>query len=352
MAKDAKVLKEASLSISKFSQQALWQEALQVLAELPADMADVPVTNAALTACGRASQRLKVCDLLQTIKKRSLQPSIITFGSAISALQYSDEWEPHWGPKKPWQMGLGFFDEIRQVGLETNVFVCSSLLSKTDWRSSIALFHDMKQLSVSSNLVTFGALISACERQQEWLHALELKDVLIRRNFENNLHTVCTAMSACEKGWQISLSLLRTLQGPLTRLKPNAFACSAVVRACARSPKGWARALYLFFELEQSKVQANAVALGTAIAACEAAGQWEIALQLMVAHEEILDLACLNCGISSCERGSRWQHALVLFAKAQLPNDSTYSAAMLACRKANQWQVALSLWTERREAWP
>ena len=46
------------------------------------------------------------------------RPSIITFGSAISALQYSDEWEPHWGPKKPWQMGLGFFDEIRQVGLE------------------------------------------------------------------------------------------------------------------------------------------------------------------------------------------------------------------------------------------
>ena len=27
-------------------------------------------------------------------------------------------------------------------------------------------------------------------------------------------------------------------------------------------------------------------------------------------------------------------------------------AAMLACRKANQWQRALSLWTERRETWP
>lgn len=214
MVKDVKVLKEASLSISKFSQRALWQEALQVLAELPADIADVPVINAALTACGRASQRLKVYDLLQTIKKRSLQPSIITFGSVISALQYSDEWEPQWETKKPWQMGLDLFDEIRQVGLETNVFVCSSLLSKTaDWRSSIALFHDMKQLSVSSNLVTFGALISACERRQEWLHALELKDILIRRNLENNLHTVCTALSACEKGWEISVSLLRTLRG-------------------------------------------------------------------------------------------------------------------------------------------
>ena len=65
----AVAVQEASLSISKFSQQALWQEALQVLAELPADMADVPVINAALTACGRASQRLKVCDLLQTIKR-------------------------------------------------------------------------------------------------------------------------------------------------------------------------------------------------------------------------------------------------------------------------------------------
>eukprot|EP00435_Cladocopium_sp_Y103_P035225 s2362_g9.t1 len=167
----------------------------EVLAELPADIADVPVINAALTACGRASQRLKGHVQIEQ-RKRSLQPSIITFGSVISALQYSDEWEPQWETKKPWQMGLDLFDEIRQVGLEPR--------------------QPRSRLSVSSNLVTFGALI---------------------RNLENNLHTVCTALSACEKGWEIS---------------------------------------------------ANAVALGTAVAACEASGHWEIALQLLVTHEEIL----------------------------------------------------------------
>ncbi len=36
-------------------------------------------------------------------------------------------------------------------------------------------------------------------------------------NLENNLHTLCTAMSACEKGsWQTSLSLLRYLRGALS----------------------------------------------------------------------------------------------------------------------------------------
>eukprot|EP00438_Fugacium_kawagutii_P006596 Skav212975 [mRNA] locus=scaffold423:54590:55945:- [translate_table: standard] len=294
---------------------------------------------------------LRVCDLLETIKVRALQPSIVTFGSAISALQPGAEWEP-WELQKrkplsrPWQMALELFDQLRQTGLEANVFVCSSVLPKTaDWRGSVALFRDMKLLSVSANLVTFGALISACERHEQWVQVLELKDHLVQRNLENNLHTLCTAMSACEKGWEISLSLLGELRQ--TRLKPNAFACSAVVRACAGAPNGWVRALHFFFELEQSKVQVNAVALGTALAACELAGRWELALQLMVDRVKISDLACFNCAISSCERGSKWQHALVLFAQARLPNDSTYSAAMLACRKANQWQRALCLWCER-----
>jgi len=50
----------------------LWKEALQVIAGLPADLrADIPIFNAALTACGRALQRQKVCDMLWTIKTLS-----------------------------------------------------------------------------------------------------------------------------------------------------------------------------------------------------------------------------------------------------------------------------------------
>eukprot|EP00434_Breviolum_minutum_P027782 symbB.v1.2.024570.t1/scaffold2273.1/size83577/1 len=61
--------------------------------------------------------------------------------------------------------------------------------------------------------------------------------------------------------------------------------------------------------------QVNAVALSTALAACEVAGRWEIALQLIAERAEILDLACLNCAINCCERGSQWKHALAVFDK-------------------------------------
>jgi len=45
-----------------------------------------------------------------------LQLSIVTYGSAISALM-GDEWEVE-RPKKPWQIALDLFGEIRFGGFE------------------------------------------------------------------------------------------------------------------------------------------------------------------------------------------------------------------------------------------
>ena len=60
-------------------------------------------------------------------RKCSLQLTIITFGSAISALQ-SDEWEQGTLPTKPWQMALDLMEEIRGSGLESRLRIVSSCL--------------------------------------------------------------------------------------------------------------------------------------------------------------------------------------------------------------------------------
>ncbi|CAK0865253.1 unnamed protein product [Prorocentrum cordatum] len=60
-----------------------------------------------------------------------------------------------------------------------------------------------------------------------------------------------------------------------------------------------------------------------------------------------------NAGISACEKGEQWQRAMLLLiemreAKLQ-PDVTSYSAGISACEKGIQWQKALSLLSEMRE---
>ncbi|CAK0836025.1 unnamed protein product [Prorocentrum cordatum] len=61
----------------------------------------------------------------------------------------------------------------------------------------------------------------------------------------------------------------------------------------------------------------------------------------------------INAGISACGKGAQWQRALVLLSEireAKLEPDAIYSAGISACGKGEQWQRALALLTEIWEA--
>ncbi|CAE7767018.1 unnamed protein product [Symbiodinium pilosum] len=158
-------------------------------------------------------------------------------------------------------------------------------------------------------------------------------------------------MSACGKAgrWEHTLALLSKL--PDQKIEIDSYACSTAVWACSREtgPAGWQKALAVFFDLCVLGVRPNEVALGSAIAACEVAGCWETALQLLWSEGAglVLDTACMNCAISALQTGSQWQLAFCLFESllpSVRPNDLTYSALMRACRRAYHWERALHVW--------
>ena len=71
--------------------------------------------------------------------------------------------------------------------------------------------------------------------------------------------------------------------------------------------------------------------------------------------EEEKDLIGFNSAISACQKRAEWQLALSLMAEArdaalQL-DEISYNAAMAACGKGQHWQMALELFQARGPKW-
>lgn len=78
--------------------------------------------------------------------------------------------------------------------------------------------------------------------------------------------------------------------------------------------------------------------------------RWQRALFLLHSEDE-KDLTGFNAAISACQKRGEWQLALSLMAEAwdaELQLDEiSYNAAMAACGKGQEWQMALELFQAR-----
>ena len=92
----------------------------------------------------------------------------------------------------------------------------------------------VRRLGIGSrpDVVSISALISACEKAQQWQQALGFLAVIHRSAVLPNVISYIAAISACERGkqWQQALRLLALMQQ--TPVLPNVISCSAVVSAC------------------------------------------------------------------------------------------------------------------------
>merc|ERR1719379_2743863 len=86
--------------------------------------------------------------------------------------------------------------------------------------------------------------------------------------------------------------------------------------------------------------------------ACDKAGRWEQALQLLDEMERKRiepSAATYSAVISACRRGGQWERILDLWAemkqqhRTQVTTAATYGAVIEACERARFWEHALRL---------
>ena len=118
----------------------------------------------------------------------------------------------------------------------------------------------------------------------------------------------------------------------------------------------WECSLSLLRRMKEDQIRPSAQAYSSAVSSCEAAGQWQRAigvLQSMQEEGEIPNLYCLNAAISACEKGGAWVEALELYESIRSqrksnikPNFITVSSLLIALEKANQVELAESIYNE------
>ena len=163
--------------------------------------------------------------------------------------------------------------------------------------------------------------------------------------------------------------------------------CNSMMSACGAR---WSHALQLW---PKSSLRPSVVSLGSAISACEKAGEWRLASHMLTANVEPntvtydasisslaghwrLSLGALqsvakallervdvtfNAAITAFERAGRWSmasHALGRMDQLSVARDAiSYNASMSACEKGCRWGAALTLFKEmarlqRMATWP
>ncbi|CAK0788565.1 unnamed protein product [Prorocentrum cordatum] len=169
-------------------------------------------------------------------------------------------------------------------------------------------------------------------------------------------HTVAT-ISVLGKGrqWQRALSLLSELVD--TAMEANVIAYGAGIGACEKG-KQWQQALSLLKEIREAKLEPNVISCNAGISACGKCEQWQRALSLfgamLEANLEPTVISATTLGPARARRASSgsglWRCSARCARRSWSPTPSPpYNAGVSACEKGKQWQLALSLLSEMWE---
>ncbi|CAK0824926.1 unnamed protein product [Prorocentrum cordatum] len=208
----------------------------------------------------------------------------------------------------------------------------------------------------AQSLIMYNAGISACEKGEQWQRSIALLSEMLNAKLVPDVITYSAGISACVKGvqWQRALALLREMCE--AKLEPDAILYGAGISACEKmravavgsgaAPRdagceaGAER--HQLQRWDQRVREGRAVAAGYGAAQPDAGG-WAGA-------RHYLYTCSYNAGISAYEKCEQWQRALALLREmreAKLePDIFSYSAGIGACEKGEQWERAVILLSE------
>ena len=174
------------------------------------------------------------------------------------------------------------------------------------WRRALSLFQSL-QACLRPNSFTHSAVLSSCEKGNEWQQASELLNMQKRSTVRVEALHFNSALSACRMGaWAVALALLENLMVGM-----NSISFNSVLRSLESGR--WADGQHLLQRLLAKSMQPSLITGNSLMTLYEKSNQWSCAQDLL-AHQLpfyrlLADTVTYNGALSAFEKGSQWHLA-------------------------------------------
>ncbi|CAL1169649.1 unnamed protein product [Cladocopium goreaui] len=231
--------------------------------------------------------------------------------------------------------------------------LCTSVFSvlgrQGRWPEACFLLSQRRSNEEQLDTIVYNAVIKACERSSEWSQALGWFSEVRLAEMAPDVVTFNTTITALQKGqqWQQALVMMEEVDRHVT---PDAVTCAAAVQACGQGGR-WDMALEIFYNARaRLDVQLDVVCLNTLVSVCGRWEQWQWAIHLL--EEMRPDVVTYNASMDACARGQQWQRCLTLFDEMfhsiLYPTIISYNTAISACENG-PWTLVLALLQDLRQ---
>lgn len=331
-----------------------WQKALHILSWSRRQNLQVRAPwNPAISACARAVQWQRAELLLRSMQHRGPQPTLITFGAVLDAHAKGAVWHraiallkllrrkrqldavavtaviQACGNVEKWQEALALFS-AKLVPGDHVMLGATAAACRGMWEASLGFL----EIGWRSRLVTgkplYGTCLTAMASAARWKQALAIFEMMEEQSLTNETALAATghAMSSASL-WREALELL----GQLDAAQPALW--GTAVNAASRGYH-WTKALELLERMQNAMIQVNAVCQSAAMSSCVRASRWPLALS---------PLADAGSALAACQHAALWEQALHLIREAGPGNRSVVlrASAISSCAEATQWSWALRL---------
>eukprot|EP00435_Cladocopium_sp_Y103_P061215 s1061_g22.t2 len=257
-----------------------WPRCLVLLQSLTSP--SVVSYNACISACSRDQQSRLALQLFHEMSYCRVHPTLVTYNALIHAharnshvdkiTGFIQQMQDLWGPSEASEPA----ERSGCPGLSTFGGLLAAFEKRYKWREAL---HAAFTLPILRDVISFNALISACEKGQQWHLALSLFGRMQQEHLQPNVITYSAAISACEQVQQWSMALLLLHEMRQKFVPPNVVTYGAASSACEKGQR-WSEVLDLLQQMGSEGLQPNVISFTASVRACEKAQRWEIALKL------------------------------------------------------------------------
>ncbi|CAJ1407768.1 unnamed protein product [Effrenium voratum] len=296
-----------------------WRASMEILPEMLTGAGLEPNVFTFATAFQVCQHGLgdRAVELFQEMRRRSLEPSVLSCNQALGACAQSGLWEA----------ACSLLEGARQLSLEPSSASVSSALRGRPWRSSLELLAAARRLRVECNELTVAAALSS------WGSSWQKAQQLLQHQREQSEGDLELGFGLLRADWEEALARLRFQ-------KASVASVSGLAERCLTA-EVWHYAAQLVTQLRDRTLQPDKVSLAVQLRA-----HWRLALasaKAANAEEELDDEAAIF--VASQVLATDWSLALsVLPANARAEN-----LRLRACVMGGHWQQALAWLLERHE---